>query len=492
MSSAETEKQASESSPQTQPDSPEMQPIVAEPESQAADQTPQLQDGMNPALRREITVEIPADVANKEWDGLIQAYARKARVPGFRNGKVPASIIRQRFGSQIKSDLLESLVPNYFRQTIQKEGLRPISQPLVHNLEIESGQPIRFKAAFEVLPDIELGPYQEIKVERPEIPVTDEDVEDELRRMQENRASFDPVEEDRALQDGDFAQIAYKAIPKETSATNESAAAGTDASANQEESRGESTATEEKAPGNELEDALVEIGGAHTLAEFSEHLRGVKPGEERTFDVSYPEDFYDKRLAGRSLTYTVKVNSVKKKTMPELNDDFAKELSQEFETLDALKTRMREGMEQQRKSKVEHDAKEKLMDQLVQQHDFPVPEALVERQIDTRLERGLRALAAQGMREEDMKRMDFQRLRLGQRESAIREVKTTLLLDKIAEVENIEISEEELAQEIDALAGQMKTTPDTLRKQLDADGLDRLRGRMRTNKALESLYSKSA
>jgi trigger factor len=492
LSSAETEKQVPEGSVQDRSDSPENQPTVAEPESQAVDQGPQLQDGMNPALRREITIEIPAEVASREWDGLIQAYARKARVPGFRNGRVPASIIRQRFGSQIKSDLLESLVPNYFRQTIQKEGLRPISQPLVNNLEIEIGKPIRFKAAFEVLPEIELGPYQEIKVERPEVPVTDEEVENELKRMQEHRASFDPVEEDRPLQDSDFAQISYKAMPKETPTADTSASTSTDAPVNQEEPQASPTPIEEKAPVDAMEDALVEIGGAHTLAEFSENLRGVKPGEERTFDVTYAADFYDHRLAGKSLTYTVNVSSIKKKTLPELNDDFAKEVSQEFETLDALKARMKDGMEQQRKHKVEHDAKEKLIEQLVQQHDFPVPEALVERQIDTRLERGLRALAAQGMPEENMKRLNFEKLRMGQREGAIREVKTTLLLDKIAEVENIEISDNELAEEIEALAGQMKTTPEALRKQLDDDGMERLRGRLRTDKALESLYSKSA
>jgi trigger factor len=500
LSSAETEKQESESGLQTQLEAPETQPSVAEPVPPAADSTPQLQDGMNPALRREIAVEIPVEVADREWDGRIQSYARKARVPGFRHGKVPASIIRQRFGQQIKSDVLESLVPDYFRQAIQKEGLRPISQPIVRNLEMEPGQPIRFKATFEVLPEIQLGPYQEIKVDRPEIPVTDEEVESELQRMQEHRASFDPVEEDRSLQDGDFAQISFKVMPKAVPVADDSAAAPVDSASNEAKPQAEPAATPEQAPAQQMEeamedameDALVEIGGPHTIPEFSENLRGLKPGEERTFDVSYAEDFYDQRLAGKNLSYAVKVNSLKKKTIPDLNDDFAKELSQEFETLDDLKKRMREGMAAQRKSKAEHDAKEKLVQQLVEQHDFPVPEALVERQIDLRLDRGLRALAQQGMREEDMKRMDFGRLRVGQREAAIREVKSTLLLDKIAEVENSEISDEELVQEINALAGQMKTTPEALRKELAADGLDRLRGRMRTNKALESLYSKSA
>src|SRR5581483_2515198 len=332
---------------------------------------------------------------------------------------------------------------------------------------------------------IELGAYQEIKVEKPEISVTDEEVETQLKRMQEQRVSFDPVEEDRPLQDGDFAQIAYTAVPKVTPAEGGSSEAA------QVSPEAEQAAPE--AASHETQDALVEIGGGNTIPEFSENLRGAKPGDERIFDVSYAEDFYDRRLAGKNLTYTVKVNGLKKKTLPELNDDFAKEVSPEFEVLDKLRDRLRENITAFRKSEAERAAKEKLIEQLVGQHDFPVPEALIERQIDIRLDRGLQALAQQGMSEEQMRHLDFARLRVGQRESAIKEVKSTLLLDKIAEVENIEISDEEFAREVDAAARQMQTTPEALRKRLEeSDGLERLRGRMRTDKALHSLYSKSA
>ena len=483
MSSSETDKQQSEGGPQTQLESPET-PTSA-PDSAAP--APQLPDGLNPALRREITVEIPADVVSKAWDGLIQSYSRKARVPGFRNGKVPASIIRQRFGSQIKSDVKESLVPNYFSREIQKQGLRPISQPFVRNLEVEIGQPIRFNATFEVMPDIELGAYQEIKIEKPEISVTDEEIENQLKRMQEQRVSFDPLQEERPLQDGDFAQIAYKAVPK--AAPAEGGPADT-APASPE---GAQTPPQDAAANQETQDALVEISGVNTIPEFSENLRGAKPGDERIFDVSYPEDFYERRLAGKSLTYTVKVNGLKKKTLPELNDDFAKEVSPEFETLDNLKERLRENITAHRKNEAERDAKQKLIEQLVGQYDFPIPESLIERQIEIRLDRGLQVLAQQGMSEDQMRRLDFEKLRGGQRESAIKEVKSTLLLDKIAELENIEISDEELAREIDSAARQMQSTPEALRKRLEeSDGLERLRGRMRTDKALHLLYSKSA
>lgn len=462
MSSTDSENQEIEN--------PETQPSVA-------GQPPGITDAMNAACRREITVEIPAELARKQWEGIIHNYSKQARVPGFRKGKVPASIIRKRFGQEIKSDVLESLVPQHFREAVLREGLMPVSQPVVSNLEMEEGQPIRFKAVFEVLPEIELTDYQDIKVEKPEVQVTDEEVENELKRLQERQASYDPVNEDRALEDGDFAQITFKAIPHP-------------ASNSEEKEEKEETAPAEPV---EVEEVLVEIGGPNTIADFSENLRGAKPGEERTFNVTYPADFYDNRLAGKTLSYTAKINAIKKKTTPELNDEFAKELSQDFQTLDALKTRIREGILGQRKHKAEHEAKEKLLNELVEKHDFPVPHSMVEHQIDVRLERGLRALAAQGMKTEDMKRMDFARLRVAQREAALKEVKSNLLLEKIAHAENIQVSDEELDKEIETLAQQMNQTTEAVRQRLAEDGaMERIRDRMRSEKALELLYSKSA
>ena len=497
MSSADTEKQEAENpetqlvTPAAQPESPETQPSVAE-------QAPQLQDGMNPALRREITVEIPAEVARKKLDGLIQSYTQRARVPGFRHGKVPASIIRNRFGQEIQGEVLESLVPKALRQAVLKEGLRHIrdAQPLVSDLEMEEGQPIRFKAIFEVLPEIALGPYQEIKVEKPETAVSDDEVETELKRLQEQRTSFVPVDEDRPLQDGDFAQISSRVMPKTAPAAEsqgELPAAGAQGETPATEPEGGPAAAQGEAPTQEGEEGLLEIGGPRTIPEFSENLRGAKPGEERIFDVSYPADFHEERLAGQSLSYTVKVNGLKKKTTPELTDEFAKELSQEFQTLDDLKKRIRENMEYQRKHEAEHEAREKMMEQLVTQHDFPVPEALVKRQIDIRLERGLRALLAQGMKEEHMQRLDFARLRMMQRDAALKEVKGHLLLDKIAEAEHIEVGEDELNREIEVLAKQSNQPLEAVRKKLTENGgIEEIRGRMRADKVLEWLFSKSA
>lgn len=443
---------------------------------------------INTGCLREVGVEIPADVVNKETESTVQRYAKIARVPGFRTGKVPASIVRKRFAEEIKSDVLDALLPKYFRDAIVKEGYRPISEPQVHSLVTDAGQPVRFKAAFEILPDIQLGNYQDMKLEVPEVKVTDEDVEAELKRLQEQQSSFDPVDEDRPLHDGDFAQISFQAISKEV-------AAEPPASEQKSESAEAAKPADTKPAPNQpvqMDEVFVEIGGTNTLPEFSENLRGAKPGEERTFEVTYPAEFYDTRLAGKTLSYTAKVNAIKKKITPELTDDFAKELSQDFQTLDDLKKRLREGIFAERQHKILNEARETLLNQLAETHDFPIPETLIRRQIDFRLESWLRSLAAQGMRTEDMKRMDFKRLRASQREAATKEVKANLLLEKIAEAENIQATDDEVNQEIRAIAQQAKQTPEAVQQRLTQEGaIDRIRNRIRSDKALRFLYNKS-
>lgn len=452
---------------------------------------------MDPACKREVEVEIPAEVVTKQQEAIVQRYAKEARIPGFRKGKVPASMIRNRFSNEVTSDLVESLVPQYFREAVVKAGYRPVSQPHIHGLEFTPGEPMKFKAAFEVLPEFELADYSDIKVEKPGIKVTDQEVDAEIKQLQERQASYDPVNDERGAEKGEFVQVSFEATPKGWEAEPEAAEGkesteAADASQAEGSAAGEASADPAKPQPVQMDEVLVEIGGANTIPEFSEHLNGAKPGEERSFEVNYPEDFYDKRLAGQSFSYKVKVNAIKKKALPELNDEFAQELSREFKTLDELKQRIQENMELERNHQAEHDAKGKLLDDLLAKHDFAVPRSLVEHQIDLRLERGLRALAAQGMKTEDMKRMDFSRLRAGQLDAAIKEVKSNVLLARIAIKENIQVNDEELDREILGMAQQMQQPPDEVKRRIMQDnGAERLRERMRTEKALNFLYGKS-
>ncbi len=419
-------------------------------------------------IKREISVEIPAAEVTRETELQIQRYQKSARLPGFRAGHVPASVIRQRFGDGLKNDVIEALVPRHFRREAEKQGLIPVSQPRITDLRMHDGEPLRFKASFEVLPEIQVDGYKELRADKPAIAVSDEEVEQALTSVREQHATYTTVE-GRVLAEGDFAQASMDGKPKH----------GKDV---------------EAASANpvHMDDVLIEIGGKNTVPEFSQNLTGVSSGEERTFDVSYPEDISDKRLAGKTFVYTVKVNGIKQKSLPQLNDDFAKELG-EFSSLEQVRKQIRENMEAEKRHTAEHAAKDKLVAELVKRNDFEVPESLVDRQIDLRLERGLRALAAQGMKMEDLKKMDLPRLRAGQRDQAVNDVKSSLLLERIAELERIEVSDEEVNRELEALAKQSKQTSEAVRARLTEDGgLDRIRMRIRSEKTLDFLYHQSA
>ncbi len=416
------------------------------------------------ACRREISIEIPADIVKKETDSIVAKYSKLANVPGFRKGKVPSGVIRQKFAEDIKSEMVEALIPRHFREEADRQKLVPISQPRIIDMHVHEGEALHFKADFEVLPEFDIAGYLDVKPEAAEINVTDEEVEAALNNLREQHSTYTGVDEERPLQDGDFAQVSFKG-----------------------------TAKEEGAEPVEIDEVMVEIGGTNTIQDFSDNLRGAKVGEERAFDVTYPEGFADERLSGKTLHYLVAIKGIKTKSMPELNDDLAKELGEEFKTIDDLRTRIRAGMTAEKTHQAEHKAKDKLVETLVDKFEFDVPDALVEQQIDMRLDRGFRALAAQGMRTEDIKKMDFSRLRDGQREAARREVKASLILSKIAETENISVTDEEMNQEFEGIAQQMKQPVETIRARLTQDGaVDRIRERIRTDKAIEHLYRRSA
>ena len=416
--------------------------------------------------KRELTIEIPADAVTGERDKIVARYAKLARIPGFRKGKVPASVVRQRFASEIQSDVVEALVPRYFREEAGKQGLVPISQPRVTDLHLHDNEPLKFTAEFEIFPEFKVADYDDIKAETIDTNVTEDDVEQALKNLRLQHATYDAVEEERPIADGDFAVVSFRGTPKDGEAD---------------------------AKPVEVDEVMVEIGGDNTIREFSEHLRGAKAAEHRTFDVTYADDFTDKRLAGKTMTYEVEIKSIKTRTVPEPTDEFAKELGADIATYEDLRNRLRENMKAEKEHEAEHQGKDKIVAELVQRNDFPVPESMVDQQIDMRLERGLRALAAQGMQAEDIRKMDFERLRAGQRDGALREVRASLILEQIADQEKIEVTDEELEQEIDGIALQAKQPVEQVRARLTQEGgLDRIRHRIRNEKTLNHLYRRSA
>jgi trigger factor len=422
---------------------------------------------LNPECTREVEIEIPADEVSRAFRTVTKRYQKQARIPGFRAGKVPESLIRTRFHDGIRQDVVESVLPVHFREAIDKADLKPISQPQVTDLHLEDGQPLKFKAVFEILPEFSVAGYQDVHVPKPDTELTDSEVDAELERIRDSRSTMEPVTEDRALADGDWAQITFRG-----------------------EFQGEAAEAEQQPVTGD--DVMIEVGGQNTLPAFNEALRGAKPGQQLKFEVSYPEDFGERRLAGKALSYDVEVKAIKKKIQPELNDEFAKELG-EYEGIEDFKQKLKDHLASDKKRRLEGETRDKIVEALIAKYQFPVPESLVQQQVDARLDRGLRALAQQGMRTEDMRKLDFDRLRAAQHDSAVNEVKGSLLLDRIAGEEKIEVTDAEVERELEILSLQTREPLDTLRQRLTGDGsLARIREQLRREKTGSLLYEKLA
>ena len=427
---------------------------------------------LNPDCTREVDIEVPADEVTRNFRSVIKRYQKMARIPGFRSGKVPESLIRSRFDTQIRQDVMEAILPDHFRAAIAEKQLKPISQPQVTKIEMEEGKPLQFRAAFEVLPDFSMDGYKDIKVEKPAAELTDAEFDAEMARIRDSRSTMEPVLEERPLADDDFAQISFTGTVQAAEAEGETAAA--------------------PQPPISGEDVMVQVGGPNTLDSFNLALRGATVGQQLKFEVTYPADFGEPQLAGKHVAYDLEVKGIKKKIEPELNDEFAKELGQ-YESLADFQQQLRAHLSADKLRRVQSETTNQLIDVMVNRFPFPVPESLVQQQIDARLDRGLRALAAQGMRTEDMRNLDFDRLRAAQRDSATAEVKGSIILDRIADAENIEVSEDDVENELQGISMQLREPVETLRTRLTEDGsLARIRERLRRERAGALLYERLA
>ena len=431
---------------------------------------------LNPELTREIEVEVPADEVSKAFKTVVKRYQKLARIPGFRAGKVPESLIRSKFMKEIRQEVLESLVSAPFRKALDDQKLRPVSEPQLLDMQLFDGQPLKFKAAFEVAPEFDISGYDSVRVTKPEVGLTSEEFEAELSRVLDSHATVEPVEEDRALVDGDWAQIQFRGEVKDLAQTVTEEGV---------------TNASQSAPITG-EDVLIEVGGKNTLAAFNDALRGAKAGQELKFEVDYPSDFGEQRLAGQTVSYDVTVKSIKRKSYPEKDAEFAKQLGN-YESWDDFENQMREHTADRKKDALENGAKDKMLEELIGRYNFPVPESFVQQQVDARLDRGLRALAQQGMKAEDMRKLDFARLRAAQRDQAVNEVKVSMILDKIAEAEGVVVSDEDLDRELMMISIQSREPLEALRERLSKDGgLDRIREQMRREKTGSVLYEKLA
>jgi trigger factor len=409
--------------------------------------------------RRELDLEIPADEVTKKLESVAKEFARVARVPGFRPGKAPVSLIRRRFAEDIKGEVVQSLVPERVEKAVTEQKLTPVSQPQVEKLDLIEGQPIKFRAVFEVLPEFELGNYKDLELEMPTMDVIDDDVTKTLEEMRERAAAFAPVE-GRPAENGDFVQLKLTGTP---------------------EGGGDPI---------QADSVLCHLGAEETMEPFNENLRGANAGDHKNFDVAYPADYPDAKLAAKTYHYAVEVLGIKNKKVPELNDEFAKDVS-DAATLDELKTKVRESLEHQRDHKHKELLREKVLAAVVKLHDFPVPESLVQHQMDVRLERVVRSLAAQGVDPRAVN-VDWVTLRSRQQERASDDVKAELIVDRIASAENIDVTDEEVNHELEHAATHSGESAAAIHARLTKQGtLDRMKAKLRSDKTLDWLAQNS-
>jgi trigger factor len=409
--------------------------------------------------RRELDLEIPADEVTKKLESVAKEFARVARVPGFRPGKAPVSLIRRRFAEDIKGEVVQSLVPERVEKAVTEQKLTPVSQPQVEKLDFIEGQPIKFRAVFEVLPEFELGNYKDLELEMPTMDVIDDDVTKTLEEMRERAAAFAPVE-GRPAENGDFVQLKLTGTP---------------------EGGGDPI---------QADSVLCHLGAEETMEPFNENLRGANAGDHKNFDVAYPADYPDAKLAAKTYHYAVEVLGIKNKKVPELNDEFAKDVS-DAATLDELKTKVRESLEHQRDHKHKELLREKVLAAVVKLHDFPVPESLVQHQMDIRLERVVRSLAAQGVDPRAVN-VDWVTLRSRQQERASDDVKAELIVDRIASAENIDVTDEEVNHELEHAATHSGESAAAIHARLTKQGtLDRMKAKLRSDKTLDWLAQNS-
>ena len=409
--------------------------------------------------RRELDLEIPAEEVSKAMELVAKDFARIARVPGFRPGKAPVSLIRRRFAEDIKGEVLQKLVPERVEKAVAEQKLTPVSQPQVEKLDFVEGQPLKFRAVFEVLPDFELGNYRGLEIEMPVMDITEAEVAKTLEEMRERAAAFAPVE-GRSVENSDFVQLKLLGTP----------AGGGDPL--------------------QADSVLCHIGAEETMEPFNENLRGANIGEHKNFDVAYPADYPDVKLAGKTYHYAVEVLGIKTKKLAELNDEFAKDVS-DATTLAELKKKIWEDLEHQRDHRQKELRREKILAEIVKLHDFPVPQSLVEHQMDVRLERVVRSLAAQGVDPRAVN-VDWVTLRRRQQERATDDVKAELIIDRIATAEGIDVTEEEIQRELEHMGSHSGESAEAIRSRLTKQGaLDRMKAKLRSDTTLDWLAQNS-
>ncbi len=407
--------------------------------------------------KRSLEIEIPLEEVEQARQRVTNSLKERVRLPGFRPGKAPISMIQSRFESEIRNEVLEMLLPQAFRQRVERDELKVVGAPDITDLKFEVGQPIRFKADFEIAPEFEMGEYRGLPVKYEEPTVSDEEVSKRLDSMRESKAEY-PNLDPRPIENGDFVLVHLRSL--------EGLAETID------------------------QDVQIEVGGEETLPAFNEGLLGLSPEESKEVGVTYPENYGQESLAGKTVKFELTPKFVRKKELPELDDEFARDLG-DYQTLDELKEAVRKSIFHEKQYVAQQAAKEELIDRLVETNSFAVPEAYVDRQIENQVRMQLRNLAGEGVDPNNIK-LDWQKVKDSQRDKALRNVRASLLLEKVAEREGITANKDEVDREVQRISRQEREAVPVTRARLEKDGtMGRIAGHIQTEKTLQFLLEQA-
>jgi trigger factor len=407
--------------------------------------------------KRSLEIEVPLEEVERARERVTNSIKQRVRLPGFRPGKAPITLIQSRFESEIRSEVLEVLLPQAFRERVEKEELKVVGTPDVSDLYFEPGQPIRFKAVFEVAPQFELGEYRGLPVTYEEPTVTDEEVGKRLESMRESKADYVNLDP-RPIENGDFVLVHLKSLSGLAEPIDQ--------------------------------DVQIQVGAEDTLPAFTDSLLGANPEDVKDADITYPEDYGQERLAGKTVHFQLTAKVIRRKELPELDDEFARDLG-DYKTLDELKEAIRKSIFHEKQYVAQQAAKEALIDRLVETHDFSVPEVYIDRQIENQVRAQVRDLVGKGIDPNTVK-LDWQKVKESQREKALRNVKASLLLEKISEKEGVRPTKDEVDREVQRIARQEREAVPVARARLEKEGtLARIADHIQAEKTLHFLFEQA-
>ena len=419
--------------------------------------------------KKNLVVEIPSTIVDAEIDKVSRDYSRAARIPGFRPGKVPPKVVRQRFRDQILHDVAHGLIPRAVDEALRERGVEPVDTPDIRDVVVEEGQPLKFTATFETVPPIDPGDYSGVTLRQKSVSIDDAAVEGALEGLRERAARYEPVE-DRGIEVGDsvLLDLIRTAAP---------IAQGDEAPADAEQT-------------DRHENITVDIGGKANPPGFDQELMGLTAGDTKTFDVQYPADYSISELAGTTVKYEVTVKAVRQRVVPDLDDELAKDIG-EFESLEALRARVRSDLEHEANHEAEREMRAELLKQLASRVQFEVPASLVDREIDRRVEEFVRRLIEQQI--DPMRtNINWEEFRERQKEAASEAVKSALVLDEVARREGLTASDQEVEAEVQRYAERTGRSPAAVRARLEKEGgLGRLHSGLRREKTVNFLLSKA-